>query len=103
MFANGTAADGSQYAWTNGPSVAESTMGIIYYPEDRMVYYQPLGSAANAKAMTIAISSIVSDAELIGKTKTKTASILNNQKVIKDNIAKHKAQQLKKVFENYNK
>lgn len=103
VFANGTAADGSQYAWTNGPSVAESTMGIIYYPEDRMVYYQPLGSAANAKAMTRAISSIVSDAELIGKTKTKTASILNNKKVIKDNIAKHKAQQLKKVFENYNK
>lgn len=103
VYANGTASDGSQYAWTNGPSVAESTMGIIYYPEDRMVYYQPLGSAANAKAMTRAISSIVSDAELIGKTKTKTASILNNQKVIKDNIAKHKAQQLKKVFENYNK
>lgn len=47
VFENGTAADGSQYAWTNGPSVAESTMGIIYFPADNMVMYQPLGSAAN--------------------------------------------------------
>ena len=103
IFANGTAADGSQYAWTNGSSVAESTLGIIYYPEDRMVVYQPLGSAANAKAVTIAISSILLDTEFIDKTKSKNSSILNTKKKIKKSISTHRAQQLQKFFENYNK
>lgn len=86
VFANGTASDGSQYAWTNSPSVAESTLGIAYYPEDRMVVYQSLSSDANAMAMTIAICPIMSDTEFIDKTKVYS-----------------RAQQLKKVFENYNK
>lgn len=47
VFASGTAADGSQYVWINGSNKAESTIGIIYYPEDRMVTYIPLGSPAN--------------------------------------------------------
>lgn len=42
VFANGTMEDGSQYAWTNGASVKESTMGIIYVPKDRMLIYQSL-------------------------------------------------------------
>ena len=103
VFANGTAADGSQYAWTNGPSVAESTLGIMYYPEDRMVVYIPLGSAANAKAMTRAISSIMSDTEFVDRTKSKASSILSTKKGIKESISKHRTQQLQKVFENYNK
>lgn len=103
IFANGTAADGSQYAWTNGSSVAESTLGIIYYPEDRMVVYQPLGSAANAKAVTIAIGSILLDTEFIDKTKSKNSSILKTKKEIKKSMSTHKAQHLQKVFENYNK
>lgn len=49
-FANGTAADGSQYAWIDGATVAESTVGVIYFPNDRMVVYQPLGTASSAKA-----------------------------------------------------
>lgn len=103
VFANGTAADGSQYAWTNGPSVAESTMGIIYYPEDRMVYYQPLGSAANAKAMDRAINAIVSDTEFLDKTRSKASSILSIKKKIKQSVLMHKTQHFKNVFENYNK
>lgn len=103
IFTNGTAADGSQYAWTNGSSVAESTLGIIYYPEDRMVVYQPLGSAANAKAVTIAIGSILLDTEFIDKTKSKNSSILKTKKEIKKSMSTHKAQHLQKVFENYNK
>ncbi len=49
-YANGTAADGSQYAWIDGATVAESAVGVVYYPNDRMVVYQPLGAAASAKA-----------------------------------------------------
>lgn len=80
VFANGTAADGSQYAWTNGPSVAESTLGIIYYPEDRMVVYQPLGSAANAKARSMSSYSITIDNSLANQVKSKTSAIYNNAK-----------------------
>lgn len=80
VFANGTAADGSQYAWTNGPSVAESTLGIIYYPEDRMVVYQPLGSAANAKARSMSSYSITIDNSLVNQVKSKTSAIYNNAK-----------------------
>lgn len=47
VFEKGTAEDGSQYAWLNGASLAESTLGIIYFPQDKMIIYQPLGSAAN--------------------------------------------------------
>ena len=54
VYAKGTASDGSQYAWVDGATVAESTMGIVYYPSDKMVVYVPLGtssSATKAKAM----------------------------------------------------
>lgn len=55
VFAKGTAEDGSQYAWLNGASLGESTLGIIYFPQDKMIIYQPLGSAANnAKVHIIA-------------------------------------------------
>ena len=100
VFANGTASDGSQYAWTNGPSVAESTLGIVYYPKDRLVVYQPLGSAANVKGITGAISSFKPDTEFIDKTLSKTSSILNSKKKIKESIIKHRALQLQKVLKS---
>lgn len=80
VFADGTAADGSQYAWTNGPSVAESTLGIMYYPEDRMVVYIPLGSAANAKARSLSSYSITIDNSLVNQVKSKNSAIYNNAK-----------------------
>lgn len=49
VFDKGTLADGSQYAWINGATVAESTLGIVYKPNDRMIIYQPLNGTANAK------------------------------------------------------
>lgn len=103
VFANGTAADGSQYAWTDGPSVAESTMGIIYYPEDRMVVYQSLGSAANAKAKTRAAGDFTTDMELINQVGTKTSVFLNNISKKKESILTHKSKHFEVVIENYNK
>ena len=49
IFEKGTSADGSQYAWINGATVAESTLGIVYKPNDKMIIYQPLNGTANAK------------------------------------------------------
>lgn len=47
VFEKGTTGDGSQYAWLNGTSLSESTLGIIYIPQNNMIIYQPLGSASN--------------------------------------------------------
>lgn len=49
VFENGTPADGSQYAWINGATIAESTLGIVYNPNDKMIIYQPLNGTTNAK------------------------------------------------------
>ena len=57
VYANGTAADGSQYAWTDGPTVVESSMGIIYSVTNGMVIYQQLGGTSKAKQMNLLISS----------------------------------------------
>lgn len=78
VFSNGTAADGSQYAWTNGPSVAESTLGVVYYPGDKMVVYQPLSAAANAKIRNMRAFSTKNDDRFINKVKSKNFSILDN-------------------------
>ena len=37
VFEKGTSADGSQYAWIDGASLEKSTIGITYFPEDKMV------------------------------------------------------------------
>lgn len=44
-FESGNASDGSKYAWINGKTLSESTLGIIYYPGDRMVSYQALNNS----------------------------------------------------------
>ena len=49
VFEKGTPADGSQYAWINGETVAEATLGIIYKPNDKKITYQSLNGTANAK------------------------------------------------------
>ena len=49
VFEKGTASDGSQYAWTNGPSMAESTFGILYFPDDKHVVYQSLGNSNSSR------------------------------------------------------
>lgn len=85
-FANGTASDGSQYAWTNGPSVAESTLGIIYYPRDQKVVYQSLGLAANTKARNISSCSINVDDNFVNQVKSKTFLILYNAKKTRNHL-----------------
>lgn len=101
VFPNLTEEDGSQYAWTNGPSLAESTLGIIYFPDDKTIYYEPLGSAANVKAMTRAIGSTRSDIGIVDRTKSKASSFLNAKREIRESISKHRAQRLNKALENY--
>ncbi len=103
VFAKGTADDGSKYAWTNGPSVAESTMGIIYFPTDRMVMYQPLSSATSAKAMVRALKPNGSDLEFIDKTKTITSLFLKSKKQIRENITRHRVQKINRTLKYFNK
>ena len=38
-FPNGTPADGSQYAWLNASTVSAASVGIVYYPSDKLVTY----------------------------------------------------------------
>lgn len=64
VFANGTSADGSQYAWTDGPTVAESTMGIIYKPGDKLIQYLSFDSTIHAEAMVAPSNDESSDASL---------------------------------------
>ena len=40
VFEKGTPADGSQYAWTNGATMAESSIGITYIPKNNAITYQ---------------------------------------------------------------
>lgn len=53
VFANGTASDGSSYAWTDGPSITESSLGITLNPTQKYVTYISLQSAANVKPINI--------------------------------------------------
>lgn len=99
VFANGTSEDGSQYAWTNGPSVAESTMGIIYVPANNIVTYQSLGSAANAKAR----NTIEIDNKFVEQVGIKTSAFLKGVNKMKENITTHKVQRLKGILENLKK
>ncbi len=49
VFEKGTASDGSQYAWINGATFAESSMGILYFPADNMIIYQSLNTSSSSK------------------------------------------------------
>lgn len=55
VFENGTAADGSQYAWINASTVNDATIGIIYSPGDKKVQYLglALASGSNAKVQAM--------------------------------------------------
>ena len=56
VYEQGTASDGSQYAWINGPSMAESTFGIVYFTEDKQVLYQSFASSGSARQMQFNVS-----------------------------------------------
>ncbi|MGN0234064.1 MAG: hypothetical protein ACI4B5_06565 [Bacteroidaceae bacterium] len=101
VFEKGTYEDGSQYAWIDGPTVAESTLGIIYIPADRTIMYQPLGSAAKAKVF----STKMSDASqmLTKRIQTKKNAYLNRVATVRENMTIHKMQRFQKTLENYKK
>lgn len=70
VYANGTAPDGSQYAWTNGPSMAESTFGIVYFPDDKHVLYQSLGNSSSSRQVQFNTSRAFFIGNSVGNTVT---------------------------------
>ena len=88
VFENGTASDGSQYAWTNGPSLSESTFGVVYFPEDKHVLYQSLASPSskphNAPFLIESFNPIKNKANLkLPFTRGKRMSFVKEQPVSK--------------------
>lgn len=45
VYEKGTLADGSQYTWTNGATMAESSIGITYIPKNKAITYQLIKKA----------------------------------------------------------
>lgn len=70
VYEKGTASDGSQYAWINGPSMAESTFGILYFPDDKHVMYQSLGSSGSARQVQFNTSRACQIGKSLGNTIT---------------------------------
>lgn len=81
-FDKGTAADGSQYAWVNKSTFAASTMGITYFPKDRMVIYVPLNTATSSSSNGIA-SLMKRDSASFAKLRSKAKAIVRGAKKVK--------------------
>lgn len=81
-FDKGTAADGSQYAWVNKANLAEVTMGIMYYPKDRMVIYVPINTATSSSSNGVA-SLMKRDSASFAKLRSKAKAIVRGAKKVK--------------------
>lgn len=81
-FDKGTAADGSQYAWVNKSTFATSTMGITYFPKDRMVIYVPLNTATSSSSNGVA-SLMKRDSASFSKLRSKAKAIVRGAKKVK--------------------
>lgn len=81
-FDKGTTADGSQYAWVNKANLAEVTMGIMYYPKDRMVIYVPINTATSTSSNGIA-SLMKRDSASFAKLRSKAKAIVRSAKKVK--------------------
>ena len=103
VFKNGTAADGSQYAWTNSSSEKERTLGIIYSPEEKLVQYFDLSTAASTRAMTRGVGGISIEADLVKRAGLKTSGFLSDINRRKESIQVHKSRLLKNIINSYNK
>ncbi|MBO4964096.1 MAG: hypothetical protein J6C65_04040 [Prevotella sp.] len=84
VFDKGTAEDGSQYAWIDGSSMAESKYGIIYVPEKRYVSYTLLNTTQSASKEQM-------------EQMEKTIRDLLKMRVIKKGIQKHNQQKIQKI------
>ena len=81
VFEKGTQPDGSVYAWTNGKTLAESNVGILYYPEKRLVQFGTLGTSAKAKSFgfsNLSSTNVNSKFESILAKRKKNAVSLKN-------------------------
>ena len=81
-FDKGTTADGSQYAWVNKSTFATSTMGITYFPKDRMVIYVPINTATSTSSNGVA-SLMKRDSASFAKLRSKAKAIVRGAKKVK--------------------
>ena len=81
VFEKGTEPDGSVYAWTNEKTLEESNVGILYYPEKRLVQFVPIGTSAKAKSLgfsNLSSTNVNSKIESILAKRGKNAMSLKN-------------------------
>lgn len=97
VFEKGTLADGSQYAWTDGPSMAESKYGIIYVPEKEYVSYTLLNNSksANVKMLSRGVTGKVCDIEQANRAMRKKIATM------KDNIQKNSQQKIQRAIKSF--
>lgn len=81
-FDKGTAADGSQYAWVNKSTFAESTMGITYLPKDKMVIYVLLKDPLTSRMDDVS-SLMKRDSASFAKLRSKAKAIVRSAKKVK--------------------
>ena len=81
-FDKGTAADGSQYAWVNKSTFAESTMGITYLPKDKMVIYVLLKDPLTSRMDDVS-SLMKRDSASFAKLRSKAKAIVRGAKKVK--------------------
>lgn len=81
-FDKGTAADGSQYAWVNKSTFAESTMGITYFPKDKMVIYVLLKDPLTSRMDDVS-SLVKRDSAPFAKLRSKAKAIVRSAKKVK--------------------
>lgn len=81
-FDKGTAADGSQYAWVNKSTFAESTMGITYFPKDKMVIYVLLKDPLTSRMDDVS-SLVKRDSASFAKLRSKAKAIVRSAKKVK--------------------
>lgn len=81
-FDKGTAADGSQYAWVNKSTFATSTMGITYFPKDKMVIYVLLKDPLTSRMDDVS-SLVKRDSASFAKLRSKAKAIVRSAKKVK--------------------
>lgn len=81
-FDKGTVADGSQYAWVNKSTFAESTMRITYFPKDKMVIYVLLKDPLTSRMDDVS-SLMKRDSASFAKLRSKAKAIVRGAKNVK--------------------
>lgn len=98
VFAKLTLEDGSQYAWTDGSSLAESKYGIVYSPAKRLLSYQSL-STSKSKSKAYTSFGFNENSDLFRIIDFKTKLYFDGIKKNKESIIKSKSQHLKSILD----